>query len=227
LGGIGKVASSDAARSRLQDVAFLVPEAKRRGLVAGVAATALGMSGHSFGGHTTLSLAGRDEGMGRLPALAQMAGGGAALGIKAYACFSPGSNTAPQAGQYANVKAPMLCLTGSEDDDPLARLGLARGHTNGPDERRAVYTALPAGQKALLWLDGADHFTFGGSSGADAQTVRLLRRPAVAQERQAAHHALVVRLTTDWWRWRLLGDEAAAMRLAQPQVAAPDEWLRG
>jgi predicted dienelactone hydrolase len=227
LGGVGQVASIDAARSRLQDVAFVVAESRRRGLVKGAAAQAVGMSGHSFGGHTTLSLAGRDEGMGRVPNLARMAGGGAALGIQAYACFSPGSSTAPQAAQYRQVTAPTLCLTGSEDDDPLARLGLARGHTNTPAERRAVFAALPAGSKALLWLDGADHFTFGGSASADTQTLRFLRRPALAQERQAAHHAVVARISTDWWRWRLLGDESAAQRLAQPQVSAPDEWLRG
>lgn len=228
LSGIGQVASIDAARSRLQDVAFLVAEARRRELVRGAAAGALGMSGHSFGGQTTLSLAGRDESAGGLPALAAMAGGGAALGVKAYAAFSPGSSTTPSPAQFAGVKAPMLCLTGSEDDDPLVRLGLARNHTNTPSARRAVFAALPAGQKAMLWLDGADHFTFGGTSTADAQTRFFLRRPALAAERQDAHFAAIARISTDWWRWRLLGDDGAARRLeGNAGVSAPDEWLKG
>jgi hypothetical protein len=59
---------------------------------------------------------------------------------------------------------------------------------------------------------------------------RLLGRPRErAPERLAAHHAALVKsISTDWWRWRLLDDEAAMTRLKAPKgLDADDEWLQG
>ncbi|MFO1253307.1 MAG: hypothetical protein U1E77_19750 [Inhella sp.] len=56
----------------------------------------------------------------------------------------------------------MLCLTGSLDGAPLGDGNDDARETRG-DWRRAVYDALPAGDKAELWLDGAGlHMVFGG-----------------------------------------------------------------
>ena len=48
-------------------------------------------------------------------------------------------------------------------------------------------------------------------------------------EKLAAHHAALIKsISTDWWRWRLLEDEAALTRLKAPKGLDPkDEWLQG
>ncbi|HEY6133755.1 MAG TPA: hypothetical protein VIW70_07240 [Rubrivivax sp.] len=54
------------------------------------------------------------------------------------------------------------------------------------------------------------------------------RRAPLAAGREAAHHALVARLTTLWWRAQLLGDAAAREALVQAAgVAAPDRFELG
>jgi hypothetical protein len=89
-----------------------------------------------------------------------------------------------------------------------------------------VYDGLPSGQRALLWLDNADHMTFGGNSERPINARRgPFKRDAQVAEREPAHHALVARLTTLWWRARLLGDAAALAALRAPEGLAPgDRW---
>ena len=94
------------------------------------------------------------------------------------------------------------------------------------DHRLAVYEGLPSGQRALLWLDGADHMTFGGNAEQRIGARRGLfhRDPAVA-EREPAQHALVAEVTSLWWRSRLLGDAAATNALRAPPGLGPnDRW---
>ena len=82
---------------------------------------------------------------------------------------------------------------------------------------------MPPGQRALLWLDGADHMSFGGNRRPRIDVRGLSKRAAVAQQREDVHHALVARLSTLWWRWRLLGDTVA--RDALHQAPAEPGWL--
>ena len=88
----------------------------------------------------------------------------------------------------------------------------------------AVYGALPAGGKAQLVLQDADHMTFGGQTG---RAVEIVPREQVTRDLQAAHHARVTSITTDWWRATLLDDAAARARLVAPQGLRPgDIWQR-
>ena len=98
-----------------------------------------------------------------------------------------------------------------------------------PERRRAVYSALPKGDgrgpKAQLVLKDADHMTFAGQTGAAAE---ILPREAVTRELQAAHHALVARITTDWWLATLTNDTAARERLKTPTgLQRGDVWEQG
>ncbi|MBX3634846.1 MAG: hypothetical protein KF683_05575 [Rubrivivax sp.] len=94
--------------------------------------------------------------------------------------------------------------------------------------RRAVYDALPAGDKAELWLDGADHASFAGTEPGGGRW-RARRRDAAAREHQAPRHRALIEVTsTLWWRAQLLDDAAARAALARPPqgLGVADEWRR-
>jgi hypothetical protein len=232
-------ASAEQFLARVGDVRFAIDEVQRRIAArtpgpAGPADTAdysaleaqrIGMGGHSFGARTTLAIAGERFGDAAAPPTDDPR-------PRAFIAFSPsvgnarfaaaGSGTANAAQRYAPMTRPLLCCTGSLDGDPLSgeRSGLPR---------RAVYDALPTGQRAELWLDGADHHSFGGNV-QQRLTARsgMLRREPVALEREAQHQALLARVSGLWWRWRLLGDAQARAALSPPQgLAAVDEWRSG
>ena len=201
--------------ARLRDVRFALDELGRRkanseGQWASVQAERVGLSGHSFGAHTTLGMAGQRyagfEGMIE-PRLA------------AFMAFSPSMPaTGDAARAFERITRPTLCLTGTRDSD-VADTGA------NPERRKAVFAALPPGAKSQLVLNDADHMTFAGQTGA---AVEIIPRAAVTRELQAAHHAAIAAISTDWWRTHLLNDRAAKARLAPPSVlAAGDVWQTG
>jgi predicted dienelactone hydrolase len=206
------LASPQQLLARLRDVVFALDEIARHHAAGQdrwgtVRPTQVGLSGHSFGAHTTLGMAGQRypgfEGMNE-PRLA------------AFIAFSP---TAPAMGDarraFDRLTRPLLSITGTRDAD-VAGVGAT------PERRRAVFAGLPPGQKAQLVLQDADHMTFGGQTGRAAEVVP---REAVTRELQAAHHALVASITTDWWRATLQDDADARKRLATPQgLGAGDVW---
>lgn len=223
LKALKQAASPEQLRARVLDakaVLDLLPEQQRRDeRLKRLRLDALGMAGHSFGAHTTLALAGQRF---RGRAL------GADERLRAFAAFSPspGAAGAVPAESFGGIRKPMLCLTGSLDGDPLGDGNDDSRETRG-DWRRAVYDALPAGDKAELWLDGADHMVFGGMDLQRLPT-RLRERPAQAEAQTARHQTLIAAVTSDWWRAQLLDDAAARERLAQRPagLAAQDEWRR-
>ncbi len=216
---LGRLGNAKQLLARLQDVVFALDElARRQGNTASgtdkrwstVRPDAVGVSGHSFGAHTTLGVGGQSY-----PGF----GGIREPRIAALIAFSP---TLPASGDaqkaFAGIVRPTLCVTGTRDDDVL-------GTGATPDKRAGVFAALPAGSKAQLVLKDADHMTFGGQTGRAAG---ILPREAVTERLQAQHHALVASITTDWWRAYLMGDAAAKARLVQPQgLAAQDTWQTG
>ena len=203
--------------ARLQDVVFLLDEVARRHTGntgntrwSTVRPEHVGLSGHSFGAHTTLGAGGQSY-----PGFT----GIREPRIAALIAFSP---TLPAAGDaqkaFAGIVWPTLCVTGTRDGDVV-------GNGATPDKRAGVFAALPAGNKAQLVLRDADHTSFGGQIGRAAG---ILPREAVTQQLQTQHHALVASITTDWWRAYLTGDAAAKARLVQPQgLAAQDTWQTG
>lgn len=213
--GLRRAAGPQQLMARLRDVRFALDElARRRRAGTGRWATArpdaVGMSGHSFGAHTTLGTAGQSY-----PGFAGMT----EPRLAAFVAFSPSLPAAGNAQQaFTRITRPMLCLTGTRDDD-VAGTGAT------PQQRMAVFDALPSGHKAQLVLQDADHMTFGGQTGRAAE---IIPRESIAPSLQPQHHALVAAITTDWWRAQLMNDAAAKARLAPPQgLAAGDVWRTG
>lgn len=210
--GLRQAAGPEQLLARLADVQFVLDEIRRRHGAgtdrwAEVRPHGVGMSGHSFGAHTTLGMAGQ-----RYPAHE----GIHEPRLAAFIAFSP---TLPLQGDaiqaFERMTRPMLCITGTRDDDVVGV-----GATN--ERRTGVFAALPAGGKAHLVLQDADHMTFSGQTGRAAE---VFPRHATTRALQAQHHALVAAITTDWWRSRLLGDEQATARLVRPVVlAVGDVW---
>ena len=217
MGGARAAANVEQLLARCEDVVFVLDRLAQLQQEPGwqrLRLDAIGMAGHSFGAQTTLVLAGRRF------------AGGASLGeprLRAFAAFSPavgGARDKLPAEAYSGIGAitrPLLCLTGSLDGDPLS--GERSGHY-----RRQVYEALPPGAKAELWLEGADHMSFGGGL-ADRP---LLRRAAQTRAAEPGHQALIARISSDWWRAWLLGDAQALEALRLPAgLATGDEWRQG
>ena len=198
-----------------------------------------GFCGHSFGARLTQAVAG--EAYPDLPAnsLATARDGRPRAAAhdgrpRAFIAFSPGfgaregsgdaardaANDAAARARFGAIERPFLCITGTRDDAVIAG-----DVTNAT--RRAVYRGLAAGHKAQLVLDGADHMTFAGQNIPPLRG-RLLQREAGAEARQPAHHALVARVTTDWWLAELTDDARARARLAAPVgVSSGDLWEQG
>lgn len=210
--GLRSVAGAQQLQARLGDIRFVLDEMTRRHHSAepgwaNVKVQAVGMSGHSFGAHTTLGMAGQSY-----PGLV----GVNEPRLAAFIALSPSVPvTGDATAAFAPLTRPVLCLTGTRDGDVV-------GNGATPERRMAVFTALPAGQKAQLLLQDADHMTFGGQTGRAAE---IVPREPITRTLQARHHALVAAITTDWWRATLLGDAAATARLAHPQgLNAGDTW---
>lgn len=210
--GLRSAAGPQQLVARLGDVGFALDEIGRRhmaqqGRWGDVRPNQVGMSGHSFGAHTTLGMAGQ-----RYPGFE----GVDETRLASFVAFSPALPAVGDAAKaFERMTRPLLSITGTRDQDVV-------GNGSTPDKRIAVFGALPAGSKAHLVLQDADHMTFGGQTG---RAVEILPREQITRDLQAVHHALVAAVTTDWWRSTLLGDAEARARLARPQGLRPgDLW---
>ena len=188
---------------RVQDAGFVLDEIVRRGRAgdpqwAAADLDRIGMSGHSFGARTTIALA------------SQMAD----RRIRAAIAFSPvGEATAAQNRERAGrIAIPFLSLTGTEDRVPLL-------NDAGPAERQVPYQFMPAPDKYLLVLNGADHMVFNGEPEG--------RRWSDANH--AIHAPLIERATLAFWKAYLGEDAAARAELAGGgmlhMVAENGEWF--
>jgi predicted dienelactone hydrolase len=213
--GLRRAASALQLLARLQDVIFALDEIGQRnasgtGPWTSVRPSRVGMSGHSFGAHTTLGIAGQ-----RYPGHPGLQD----RRLAAFIAFSPSPPASGDARQaFERIVDPVLCITGTRDDAVLG--------THATAQRRIdMWDDLPAGHKAQLVLQDADHMTFAGQTG---QPVEILPRVDITRQLQPLHHAQVAAISTDWWRAQLRGDEAAAARLSQPAGLAPaDRWRTG
>ncbi|MFT3955552.1 MAG: hypothetical protein QM722_14525 [Piscinibacter sp.] len=231
LRGARQAASAEQYLARIADARFVLDEVDRRRSAGGpwarVRLDAIGFSGHSFGARLTQALAGeRPVGAWRAKRVQEAA----EPRLRAFIAFSPGFNErgglddTTLAQRFGAITRPFLAVTGTDDDAML--VGDASNAA-----RRAVYRGLPPGAKAQLVLAGADHMSFGGGTGferADGGSGRGLRRGPQAVALEAQHRRVVAAISSDWWRWRLLGDEGARDRLRSPEgLASADLWQQG
>jgi predicted dienelactone hydrolase len=209
-GELREAMSPQQVVARMQDVRFVLDELTRRRKIPGSVFAqanleAIGLAGHSFGAITTLAMAGEDFGANTPPP---------ELRLKAFIALSPNLSQRPNA--YANLRSPVLFITGTEDGDVV-------GTGATPQTRQQPFYDAPPGGKYLLVLDGADHMTFGGQN--DLPRVMTRRRPDVAVAREGQHQSLVQALTTAYWQAMLKNDGQARAVLNSPAaVRAPDVW---
>ena len=226
LRGVRQGAAFEQYVQRVADAHFVFDELDRLHAQGGawkrLRPDALGFAGHSFGARLTQAVAGEMPPRARRADVARLAD----PRPRAFIAFSPGfssrdgTDDGAVRARFGAITRPFLCVTGTKDDAMIV------GDADNA-ARRAVYRGLPAGQKAQLVLAGADHMTFGGGTGM-APGRRGLPRAAGAADLEPQHRQLVAEITADWWRWRLLDDEAAAARLRRPAgLASGDVWELG
>jgi predicted dienelactone hydrolase len=140
--------NAENAQARVADVKFVLDELERqtkddKKLKGRLDLDKIAIGGHSFGAHTTLSVA------GRFPFAPEPR-------IKAAIAMSPASPVGVNpAGLHRNVKVPILHLTGTKDFSPI------RPDTK-PTDRRIPFDNISApGQYLVIFKDG-DHMLFSG-----------------------------------------------------------------
>jgi predicted dienelactone hydrolase len=128
---------------------------------------AVGMSGHSFGAHTTMAAAG-------------LAMGGFKVKDTRIKAIIPMSAPVPKLNldrALADVKVPTMLMTGTLDDSPI-------GETKAKD-RRITYDKLAGVDKWFINFEGGDHMIFSGRLGKgdrekDAEFQRCIAQASLA-----------------------------------------------
>ena len=208
LPALRAAASAEQLLARVADVRFVLDEITRRqaqGVApwSGARVSAVGLAGHSFGAQTTQAVAGQ-----RFPVPVSARD----PRIAAFIALSPNPARSSQTlttqslvQQFGAVDRPFMVVTGSRDGDPLGRTSDV---AEAAAARASVFEGLPAGQRGLLWLAGADHMTFAGNAAQRIAGRGPFQRDTVAQQRESSHHALTARITRLWWQAHLSADPA-------------------
>ena len=203
--------------ARMHDVRFAIAQIQRRkasgaGGWGGLPTDKLAVGGHSFGARTAMLSAGwQRNGFS-----------GADPQPKAFVAMSPAlankNNLEQSRKEMAAVNRPFLVCTGSLDGEVL-------GNGETPESRRMVFDAIPAGKKALLWLDGADHATFAGNEKLIPSSL-ILRREKATLQAEGSQHARIASISTAWLREQLLGQKMDAAMVQAAGLSATDQFLR-
>lgn len=155
LGNLRRAAADPAVwRERPRDLGFLLDrldEFERRvpALAGRLARDRVAAIGHSLGAYTVLALAGLrptlPEGELRLDDPR----------FRAVVAMSPqGTGDFLPVGSWSGIVRPVLLISGTRDDEPMA----GRGH--GLPWRMQAWEGIPEGAKHLFVIDGATHMTF-------------------------------------------------------------------
>ncbi|WP_375286431.1 alpha/beta hydrolase family protein [Sphingomonas sp.] len=182
--------------ARVRDVKFVLDEIPRhpregRCALSRADLAHVGMSGHSFGAHTTQALAGQT--------FSRTTTDTAEPRISASIAFSPSPpSMGSDAQAMANVHKPFFSISGTEDTTPAAA-GVSAA------DRERPFRAMPPGDKYLLVLAGATHADFSGNAGG-------MRQQGPDEHVRRA----VIDTTIAFWRWALMGDRTAKSMLDDP-----------
>ncbi|SMP76341.1 Predicted dienelactone hydrolase [Neorhodopirellula lusitana] len=203
LSGFKKAANLQNSMDRIGDVSFVLDQLekwdqdKTHPLHHKFDFDHVGISGHSFGAATTLSVAGRMYPMRRSFAEPR---------IKAFLAMSPqpAQNISVE-NAFGSIDQPFLCMTGTKDSSPITP-------SVTPDSRQSVYRAMPTGDKFQLVLHDGTHSAFGDEG---------LRR---TDTRNPNHHQAIKKISTEFWK-AYLTDDANAKRWLQSNQPATDGTL--
>lgn len=188
-GAMAQAAANPAAiANRPKDVSFAID---RLGVLNADAASPLngrldlkriGVAGHSFGGFTTMAVAGQDFGPvqwadPRVSAAIQMS--------------APVARPAMRDRAYAKITTPVLHMTGTKDDSPI-------GDTKAA-ERRIPFDKMTAAETCLVIFKDGDHMIFSGRPQQDTER----------KKQDAIFQSLICAGSTAFWDARLKGNAAA------------------
>jgi len=142
----------------------------------------IGVAGHSFGGYTSMAIAGQDFGaikMGdpRVKAVIEMS--------------APIARAFQRDHAYTSITVPVFHMTGTKDDSPI-------GETKA-SERRAGYDLMKSAETCLLIFKDGDHMVFSGR----------LRPDDVAAVKDEMFHKLICVSSVAYWDAWLKGSAAA------------------
>jgi predicted dienelactone hydrolase len=203
-----QAASGRAFLDRLGDIPFVLDQLERWQVEAGhplrgtLDLDHIGMCGHSFGAVTTQAMMGQRFPLGKTFPDPR---------IDAFLPMSPSTSRGVTAGEaFSHIAAPVLCMTGTEDDSPIQP-------EVTPASRREVFAALPKGDKYQLVFEGGEHAAFSGGE-------RLQRG------RIEHHHGAIQLISTRFWDAYLKGDASAKAWLQSEasrtgaKLVAKDVW---
>jgi predicted dienelactone hydrolase len=152
----------------------------------------LGVSGHSFGGSTTLAIAGQVYFTGDSAEKTRLAD----PRPKAMLVMSgPGPKRKDRLDEiYGEIRIPGLHMTGTLDESPIGLTAVA--------DRRVPFDRIGGADQFLLILQGGDHMVF-------ASTRRLRKLP-----KDPRFHELILMSSTAFWDAYLRDDAKARQWLA-------------
>jgi predicted dienelactone hydrolase len=154
---------------RVDDIRFVIAEIERqqksdaKTWMARADLSRIAMTGHSFGAHTTMALAGQ-----RYPGPVKTLDD---TRIKAFIALSPNASGQPRtfAERYGSMTAPFLSITGTNDGDVFAENTRTK---SAVAKRKAVFEHQPPGNAYLFVLNDADHMVFNGNEAQSSREVR-------------------------------------------------------
>jgi predicted dienelactone hydrolase len=190
---------SDPAKTeaRVQDVLFIMENseqisAKIPALAGRLDTKRIGVSGHSFGAYTASLLGGVTVDMGGQKARSfRDARVRCILPISAQGTGQQGLTES----SWSQLKIPMMTITGSRDQG-------AGGQ--GPDWKKLPFNYSPAGDKYLVYIEGANHVSFGGYGGRDNAFTPVVKATTLA-----------------FWDAYLKGDASAKAALTSGEIMNP------
>jgi len=180
------------AAPRFEDIDFAVAQLKASPseIANAIDAGRLAVYGHSFGAITTLVAAGqRVEGFGRSFAVQSL------KGAVALSPSPPREGFGEVESAFQDMSAPILHITGSQDDAPNGDFEAAA--------RQVPFRHINDVDQYFLSLYGANHFTFGGDPNPE------FRGRSLAYAGLDRHHDLIKAAMLAFFQWTLQGDAQA------------------
>jgi predicted dienelactone hydrolase len=161
--------------ARVKDVSFAITRLTRLNneepLKGKLDLTKIGMSGHSFGGATTMAIAGQRYGAAKEISAADSH-------VKAAIAFSAPARKGDAADTYGTITIPVMVITGTKDDSPI--------NDTRAEERRIPFDGMKKPSKFLVIFKDGDHMVFGGRArrrgegGADAFITKEVKMASLA-----------------------------------------------
>jgi predicted dienelactone hydrolase len=178
------------AVNRVHDVSFAIDETLKLNaaadspLIGRLDTANIGMAGHSFGGWTTMAIAGQTLG----PTAISAADPRVKAAIQMSAPVPRLERERDRA--YEKITVPVFHMTGTHDDSPI-------GDTKAA-ERRIAFDKMNGADTCLVIFNGADHFAFSGHVFG-----------ARKKEQDTQFHPLICAGSTAFWDAYLRGDVGA------------------